>query len=144
MTPDPADTPDTPSNNKTSEEASAPAPSATRDLLANERTLLAWARTSVAIIGLGFVVARFGLLLREFAQAAGGPPAVPNGLSTAFGVALVLCGALLLGLAWLRYRLVTRDILHNRVRWDPRLGALLTGILILAGILLAIYLIITA
>jgi putative membrane protein len=134
MLPDQPDPPDTPT----------PSPSATRDLLANERTLLAWARTSVAIIGLGFVVARFGLLLREFAQAAGGPAVVPNGLSTAFGVALVLCGALLLGLAWLRYRMVTQDILHNRVRWDPRLGMLLTAVLVLAGILLAIYLIITA
>jgi hypothetical protein len=59
-------------------------------------------------------------------------------------MALILCGALLLGLAWLRYRLVTRDILHNRVRWDPRLGMLLTAVLVLAGILLAVYLIITA
>ena len=134
MIPDHPDPPNTPT----------PSPSATRDLLANERTLLAWARTSVAIIGLGFVVARFGLLIREFVHAAGGPPAVPNGLSTAFGVALVLCGALLLALAWLRYRLVTQDILHNRIRSDPRLGTLLTVILVLAGILLAIYLILTA
>lgn len=144
MTPDPSDKPDTARDNGVSHEVPTPSPSATRDLLANERTLLAWARTSVAIMGLGFVVARFGLLIREFAHAVGGPRAIPNGVSTAFGVALVLCGALLLGLAWLRYRLVTQDILHNRVRWDPRLGALLTGILILAGILLAIYLIITA
>lgn len=143
MITDPQDKPDSPSENGVAE-TSAPSPSATRDLLANERTLLAWARTSVAIIGLGFVVARFGLLIREFAHAAGGPPAVPNGVSTAFGVALVLCGVLLLGLAWLRYRLVSEDILHNRVRWDPRLGILLTVILVLAGILLAIYLIITA
>lgn len=34
--------------------------------LANERTFLAWLRTSIALIGLGFVVARFGLFLREF------------------------------------------------------------------------------
>src|ERR687885_1337576 len=34
--------------------------------LANERTFLAWLRTSIAIIGLGFVVARFSLFLREF------------------------------------------------------------------------------
>ena len=40
--------------------------------------------------------------------------------------------------------LVSDDILHNRVRWDPRLGTLLTAILVLAGILLAVYLIITA
>jgi uncharacterized membrane protein YidH (DUF202 family) len=34
--------------------------------LANERTFLAWLRTCIAIVGLGFVVARFGLFLREF------------------------------------------------------------------------------
>lgn len=31
--------------------------------LANQRTFLAWLRTCVALIGLGFVVSRFGLLL---------------------------------------------------------------------------------
>jgi len=34
--------------------------------MANERTFLAWLRTSIGIIGLGFVVARFSLFLREF------------------------------------------------------------------------------
>ena len=38
----------------------------TQQYLANERTFLAWIRTSIALIGLGFVVARFGLFLREF------------------------------------------------------------------------------
>jgi putative membrane protein len=31
--------------------------------LANQRTFLAWLRTCVALIGLGFIVSRFGLLL---------------------------------------------------------------------------------
>ena len=35
-----------------------------RDHMANSRTLLAWIRTGIALIGLGFVVARFGLFLR--------------------------------------------------------------------------------
>jgi inner membrane protein YidH len=118
-----------------------PPPSATRDLLANERTLLAWARTSVAIIGLGFVVARFGLVLRQLAGVGGAQ--APRGVSTVFGVALVLCGVLLLVLAYLRYLRVADDILHNRVHWDPRLGVLLTGLLVLAGILLAVYLLLT-
>jgi putative membrane protein len=118
-----------------------PPPSATRDLLANERTLLAWARTGVAIMGLGFVVARFGLVLRQLAGVGGAQ--APRGVSTAFGVALVLCGALLLVLAYGQYRRVAEDILHNRVRWDPRLGILLTGLLVLAGILLAAYLLLT-
>jgi putative membrane protein len=36
-----------------------------QEYLANERTFLAWLRTCIAIIALGFVVARFGLFLRE-------------------------------------------------------------------------------
>ena len=35
-----------------------------RVYFAAERTLLAWVRTGLAVIGLGFVVARFGLFLR--------------------------------------------------------------------------------
>jgi len=31
------------------------------EFLANERTFLAWVRTSIAVISLGFVVAKFGL-----------------------------------------------------------------------------------
>jgi putative membrane protein len=37
--------------------------SRTRDHLANERTFLAWIRTALALIGLGFVLARLGLFL---------------------------------------------------------------------------------
>ena len=36
---------------------------------AAERTLLAWMRTGLALMGFGFVVARFGLFLREIAAA---------------------------------------------------------------------------
>ncbi len=35
--------------------------------LAAERTFLAWIRTGLALMGFGFVVARFGLFLRECA-----------------------------------------------------------------------------
>ena len=35
-----------------------------RVYFAAERTLLAWIRTGLTVVGLGFVVARFGLFLR--------------------------------------------------------------------------------
>ena len=76
------------------QEQETPSPSRTRDHLANERTLLAWVRTSVAIIGLGFIVARFGLLLRELG--ATNPRPLPSSVSTVFGVALTLCGVIVL------------------------------------------------
>ncbi len=119
----------------------SPSPSATRDLLANERTLLAWARTSIAIMGLGFVVARFGLVIRELAGV--GVRQLPRGVSTAFGVALTLAGALVLVLAYVRYRQVANAILHNRVHRNDKLAVLMTALLVLTGLLLALYLLLT-
>ena len=68
-----------------------------RDHLANKRTMLAWARTGIAVMALGFVVARFGLLLRELRLAL--PRHLPEGVSTVFGTALVVIGGVLVLLA---------------------------------------------
>jgi putative membrane protein len=62
--------------------------------LAVERTLLVWVRTGLAMMGFGFIVAKFGLFLREMAathrEAAPPPPA----LSLWIGTAMVLLGVL--------------------------------------------------
>ncbi len=119
-----------------------PAPDLTRDHLANERTLLAWARTSLAVMGLGFVVARFGLTLRESSN--GQALYRPTGLSTPFGVLLVLCGVALLASALQRYLAAGEAIERQRFQWSPRAGIVLSGILGLAGLLLVVYLVLTA
>ena len=67
---------------------------------AAERTLLAWVRTGVAMMGFGFVVARFGWFLREYAvQQTTSHVARPPGWSLAIGVALILLGVAVSGLA---------------------------------------------
>ena len=63
----------------------------TREHLANERTLLAWVRTGVGLISVGFVVERAGALA---AGSSGGGSATL--VSEAFGLALVALGCLTL------------------------------------------------
>lgn len=119
-----------------------PAESLARDHLANERTLLAWARTSIAVMALGFVVARFGLLIRELS--ARPPRALPVGTSTAFGVALAVGGALLMCVATVRYARIGRMIDRAEYRWSPGLGLVLGALLVVVALLLAVYLLVSA
>lgn len=73
-----------------------------RVFFAAERTLLAWVRTAIAMMGLGFVVARFGLFLRmaTAAMRAAEPP-TPHWESTLLGTAFVLLGVVtLIVAAW--------------------------------------------
>jgi putative membrane protein len=126
----------------TSNQERPPAQGLTRDHLANERPLLAWARTSLAIMGLGFVVARFGLALRELSK--GQALYRPTGLSTPFGVLLVLCGVALLALALQRYLAAGEAIERQKFVWSPRAGMVFSGVLGLTGVLLVVYLVLTA
>jgi len=61
------------------------------DTLANERTFLAYARTALAFIGFGFVIARFALFTREVAAVAHLPPTSPS-TSVVFGTVMALAG----------------------------------------------------
>ncbi len=91
------------------------------DHLANQRTLLAWARTGVSIMALGFVVARFGLLIRELsvAHAQATSHALPTGVADGFGIALILFGAALVGLSLARYLRIARGIDEGATRGKP-------------------------
>jgi putative membrane protein len=65
------------------------------DYLAAERTFLAWIRTGLALMGFGFVVARFGLFLEQIQAFRAVASQKSYGLSLWFGTALILAGVLL-------------------------------------------------
>ena len=95
--------------------------------LANERTFLAWVRTSIAIISLGFVVARFGLWLRELAShVSPGAPIRGSGLSAPIGIGMIAFGGALTLLAAWRFHVVNRQIDRGLVTVDRALVLLVT------------------
>ena len=61
------------------------------DTLANERTFLAYARTALAFIGFGFVIARFSLFTREF-ETISHTHHTSGAISSVFGTAMSLAG----------------------------------------------------
>src|SRR5471030_2813817 len=74
-----------------------------RDHLANERTFLAWIRTSISIIVFGFVVAKFGITLREFLLLQS-HSAKESSTSLMIGVGFMAIGTFIACLALIRYR----------------------------------------
>lgn len=108
---------------------------------AAERTLLAWVRTGLALMGFGFVVARFGLFLRELTALEQGP-VQPTGPSLAIGVALILAGVAVSLLAAWEYRAVLRRI-DQRLPYRPPafpLGLALAAVLAAVGVAMVAFL----
>lgn len=83
-------------------------PADPRIYFAAERTLLAWVRTGIAVVGLGFLVARFGLFLRLFAAERGAPASqvlqAETQVSALLGIGFVLVGALSIAVAAVQHR----------------------------------------
>ncbi|MGC2130528.1 MAG: DUF202 domain-containing protein [Candidatus Aquilonibacter sp.] len=80
-----------------------------RDQLANERTFLAYLRTAFAAIGFGFVVARFGLFVRELA-AKNGVTQHTGPVSATLGIVMIFVGIALAIFGGYRYARVERAI----------------------------------
>ncbi|MBW4659682.1 MAG: DUF202 domain-containing protein [Drouetiella hepatica Uher 2000/2452] len=107
-----------------------------REHQANERTFLAWLRTSIALIGFGFAIARFGLFIHQLefaldqAQSAAGTFNSEN-----LGVTLVITGILTIALAVWRYNRVFWQIERGNYRPNRLIVWATAAIVIILGLL---------
>ena len=116
-----------------------------RVFFAAERTLLAWVRSGITVMALGFVVAKFGMFLTLLSASS---PTLSqlhqnNGLSNVFGIVLVIIGAAITLGTQLNHHLYVKtlppqDVPKLAITW---LASLLTVSISFVGVLLATYLI---
>lgn len=113
------------------------------DHLANERTFLAWVRTSISVIVFGFVVAKFGITLREFLRL-GGQTAAEGRMSLLIGIGFMAMGIFMAIVAVYRYRVTLRRLESGEFQPARGVVVFLGLVTALFGAILAIYLIFTA
>ena len=120
-----------------------------RDHLANERTFLAWVRTSLGLLGLGFVLARMGIFLRQIAAEI--PGAQPNQANIGHeflvsGVVFLAIGTGLAGMAAWRASIVQSSRHRRRPLLQPAKLSIyvLTAIIVGGGLGIASHLVLWA
>lgn len=107
-----------------------------REHQANERTFLAWLRTSVALIGFGFAIARFSLFLSQLRVSVTQREAARHLFSSeTLGVSLVIFGVLVILLAAWRYNQVFWQIERGNYQPNRLMVWMTTGVVVVLGIL---------
>jgi len=111
-----------------------------RVFFAAERTLLAWNRSSLALMAFGFVIERFGLFVHMLALQEGKP--LERGLSFWIGLTFIVLGALTSVAAITQYRKVLRSLKPVEIPEGYRVSVgIFTNLAVAAlGFLLTVYL----
>lgn len=109
---------------------------------AAERTLLAWIRTGLAMMGFGFVVARFHVLLKELIEIKNLANVTSTGASLWIGIFLVILGSLVNITAGFRYVRDLDRLKQGKALPLPRwpMERIIALLLALIGLIMAIHL----
>lgn len=113
------------------------------DHMANERTFLAWIRTSIGIMAFGFVVERFAMFVKQisiFYHISDKALQTGPGFSALAGFVLILLGAFTTLLAYIKFRITSRRIDNESYRPLYLFDLFLTVAVLLAAVFLAVYL----
>ncbi|MEO6068957.1 MAG: DUF202 domain-containing protein [Chitinophagaceae bacterium] len=114
----------------------------TTDHLANERTFLAWVRTSIGIMAFGFVVVKFSLFVKQLSMLLGKEATINhNSYSGIMGITLVAIGAITSIMAFLRYKKTEKQITENRFQNSSLLITVLIAVIFIMSLLLIAYLV---
>jgi putative membrane protein len=116
-----------------------------RMLLQLETSLLGWLRTSLSLMGFGFVIARFGLFLREIAVAGQmhiHPHTWMTAVNTFTGTGLIVLGIVVLLIATRNHQKTVDRLMRGELAMPSRwsLSVILSLILSGLGMGIAIYL----
>ncbi len=110
------------------------------EFLANERTFLAWIRTSIAVISLGFAVTKFDAWLNEIAENTATNKFNGSGWSIPMGLAMIIFAGLLPVFAAWRYHAVNSQIERGAVSADRGLIVLVTLLIVALATVFILYL----
>jgi putative membrane protein len=114
-----------------------------RVVFAAERTLLAWQRSSLALMGFGFVIERFSLFLAAVRHTLATPK--PHIFSLLVGVALILLGAGIALASSVGYARFVKTLPSQDVSagYLIGLGSVISLAIAAIGIILAVYLLVS-
>ncbi len=104
---------------------------------ANERTFLAWLRTSISLIALGFAIARFSLFLHQFQMSLTQKsfPSHPIFNSDNMGIILVITGMIIIVISAWNYNQIFWQIEQGNYKPNRLLIWMMTVIVIILGLM---------